>query len=293
MLVVVAVRDGASGGDARDAAGGRWRDVLRGEERSFGARERLASLVGEHGFAVFERLSGVSSELPRAPPGRDRRARARAGASSGCAPELGLGEPYADPGVEYFGLRNAVFALGDTFLEVDLAAATRAPPPAASSIAASGDCGYMVMAQLDDLAAARDARRALGIREVFEVALDDIAEVHLHPADIGGAIVSLSEPRPPASWRWAGPDWEQRSAPLRDRGGDARRERRARGRRALAGGDRRALPGVRFARGRGESGAGRDPHRRRRRGRETDIDLGGVRLDGRSVGCPRLGCAFC
>src|SRR5947209_3089065 len=31
---------------------------------------------------------------------------------------LGLGEPYQDPAVEYFGLRNAVFALGDTFLEV-------------------------------------------------------------------------------------------------------------------------------------------------------------------------------
>ena len=29
-----------------------------------------------------------------------------------------LGEPFADEGVGYFGLRNAVFALGDTFLEV-------------------------------------------------------------------------------------------------------------------------------------------------------------------------------
>src|SRR5947209_13677120 len=32
--------------------------------------------------------------------------------------ELGLGEPFSDPAVDYFGLRNAVFALGDTFLEV-------------------------------------------------------------------------------------------------------------------------------------------------------------------------------
>jgi hypothetical protein len=28
-----------------------------------------------------------------------------------------------------------------------------------------------------------------------------------------GAIVSLSEPNPPASWRWGGPDWKARSAP--------------------------------------------------------------------------------
>ena len=32
--------------------------------------------------------------------------------------ELGLAEPFADPGVWNFGLQNAVFALGDTFLEV-------------------------------------------------------------------------------------------------------------------------------------------------------------------------------
>ena len=32
--------------------------------------------------------------------------------------ELGLGEPFADSNVAEFGLRNAVFALGDAFLEV-------------------------------------------------------------------------------------------------------------------------------------------------------------------------------
>src|SRR2546421_1813166 len=31
---------------------------------------------------------------------------------------LGLGEPFRDPGVATFGLTNAVFALGDCFLEV-------------------------------------------------------------------------------------------------------------------------------------------------------------------------------
>jgi hypothetical protein len=31
---------------------------------------------------------------------------------------LGLGEPFRDPGVGAFGLRNAVMALGDTFVEV-------------------------------------------------------------------------------------------------------------------------------------------------------------------------------
>jgi hypothetical protein len=42
---------------------------------------------------------------------------------------------------------------------------------------------------------------------VFEAAYDDIRAVHLHPKDIGGAIVSVDQPLPPASWRWGGPQW--------------------------------------------------------------------------------------
>jgi hypothetical protein len=128
--------------------------------------------------------------------------------------ELGLGEPFRDPGIDHFGLRNAVFALGDTFLEV--VAPVRPDAAAARLIERHGAdaCGYMVMFQVDDLAAARKRARTAGVREVFEVSLDEIEEVHLHPADMRGAIVSLTAPRPPEAWRWGGPDWEKRSAPL-------------------------------------------------------------------------------
>lgn len=58
--------------------------------------------------------------------------------------ELGLAEPFSDPAVGWFGLRNAVFALEDTFLEV--------VSPVRSDTAAGwllerrgGDCGYMLM----------------------------------------------------------------------------------------------------------------------------------------------------
>ena len=129
-------------------------------------------------------------------------------------PSLSLSERYADPGVAYFGLRNAVFALGDTFLEV--------VSPVREDTAAGrlldrrgGDCGYMLMFQVADLARARERAHAEGVREVFEVSLDDIEEVHLHPADMRGAIVSLSRPEPAESWRWGGPDWQGRSAPGR------------------------------------------------------------------------------
>lgn len=127
---------------------------------------------------------------------------------------LGLDEPYADPGVGYFGLRNAVFALGDTFLEV---VSPIRPDTSAGRLLErrGGDCGYMLMFQVAELAAARRRAASEGVREVFEVSVEDMAEVHLHPADMRGAIVSLSEPRPPEAWRWGGPDWRDRTAPLR------------------------------------------------------------------------------
>jgi hypothetical protein len=55
VLVAVHTRPGMP--DAvLDAPGGRWRDVLSGDERSFNRREPLAELLGELGVAVFERI---------------------------------------------------------------------------------------------------------------------------------------------------------------------------------------------------------------------------------------------
>lgn len=128
--------------------------------------------------------------------------------------QLDLDEPFNDPDVAYFGLRNAVFAIGDTFVEI--VSPIRQGTSAGRLLdRRGGDCGYMVMLQVPELAAARERASQLGIREVFAVEFDDICEAHLHPVDIGGAIVSISEPTPPASWRWGGPGWTERSAPGR------------------------------------------------------------------------------
>jgi glyoxalase-like protein len=118
---------------------------------------------------------------------------------------LPLGEPYADPGVAYFGLRNAVMPLGDTFVEV--VSPVRENTAAGRFLDRRGDGAYMAMFQIDDLAGARARAASLGVREVWAIDLDDISAVHLHPADMGAAIVSLDRPVPPDSWRWAGP-WE-------------------------------------------------------------------------------------
>ena len=119
---------------------------------------------------------------------------------------LGLGEPFRDPGVGLFGLENAVFAIGDCFLEI---VSPTQPDTAAGRYIErhGGDCGYMAMFDFEDLAAARRRAGESDVRTVWEIDLPDISGTHLHPADIGGAIVSIDGSRPYGSWRWGGPQW--------------------------------------------------------------------------------------
>jgi hypothetical protein len=121
---------------------------------------------------------------------------------------LGLGEPYRDPGVAEFGIVNAVFAIGDCFIEV--IAPERPDTAAARYLARHGAGGYMVIFDLDELEAARARVAEDGIRVVWRIDLPDIAGTHLHPADVGGAIVSLDRSDPFGSWRWGGPSWTAR-----------------------------------------------------------------------------------
>jgi hypothetical protein len=122
---------------------------------------------------------------------------------------LGLGEPFSDPGVAHFGLRNAVCALGDDFLEV--VAPARPGTAAGRHLERRGEGGYMALFQVDDLEAARARAEALGVRTVWWIDLPDISASHLHPSDLGGTIVSLDRPDPPESWRWGGPAWTGRA----------------------------------------------------------------------------------
>ena len=118
---------------------------------------------------------------------------------------LGLGDPFRDPGVGVFGLHNVVCALGEDFLEV--VSPTREGTAAGRHLERRGEGGYMLIFQLDDLASARERAQALGVRTVWSIDIDDISASHLHPADLGGTIISIDRPLPPESWRWGGPDW--------------------------------------------------------------------------------------
>jgi hypothetical protein len=127
---------------------------------------------------------------------------------AGWARELGLGAPFHDPSVAHFGLCNAVVPVGDAFLEVVTPLTAGADTAAGRHLQRhGGDCGYMAIFQVADMDDARSHLARLGLRTVFEIDHDDIRCTHVHPADLGAAIVSFDEPIPASSWRWAGPAW--------------------------------------------------------------------------------------
>ncbi len=121
---------------------------------------------------------------------------------------LGIEVGFRDPAVRQFGLHNAVMPVGDTFLEV-------VSPVEPNTTAGrfldrrGGDGGYMVILQCDDLDADRRRVTELGVRVVWSIDLPQIRGTHLHPRDVGGAILSLDAADPPSSWQWAGPEWER------------------------------------------------------------------------------------
>ena len=119
---------------------------------------------------------------------------------------LGLTVCYHDPGVQFFGLHNALMMIGDQFLEV-------VSPQQDGTTAGrlldkrGGDGGYMSIYEVDDLDAREAALEQEGVRVVWRGDLPDIRGRHLHPADVGGAIVSIDQPAPNGAWHWGGPNW--------------------------------------------------------------------------------------
>ena len=119
---------------------------------------------------------------------------------------LGLDYAYDDPGVGKYGLKNAVFPVGTTFLEV---VSPKAPGTTAARLLEKrgGAGGYMVILQVDDLAEARARVHDAGARIVDQTDKDGAAFTHIHPKDVGGAILSLDHMIPKERWEWGGPHW--------------------------------------------------------------------------------------
>lgn len=119
---------------------------------------------------------------------------------------LGVHVCYVDPAVGKFGLENILMPLGETLLEV-------VSPKEQGTTAErlldkrGGDGGYMTIFQVRDFAEARERIEAADARIVAERHGENYDFAHIHPKDIGGAIVSVDEMRPWDHWEWAGPKW--------------------------------------------------------------------------------------
>jgi hypothetical protein len=114
---------------------------------------------------------------------------------------------FRDPGVGFFGLHNALFCIGDQFLEV--VSPTKEGTTAGRLLEKlGGDGGYMALYEVDDLDARIDRVKSLGIRTVWEGTGDAIRGRHLHPRDTGGTLVSLDQPDVAGEWAWGGPEWK-------------------------------------------------------------------------------------
>jgi hypothetical protein len=126
---------------------------------------------------------------------------------------FGLHVCFSDPGVAEFGLRNALMLVGDQFIEV------LSPIRPGTTVERlldkrGGAGGYMAIFEVDDLDERVAHLAANDVRIVWAGDFPDIRGRHLHPADVGGTLVSIDQPVPHGSWRWGGPDWQARSHEL-------------------------------------------------------------------------------
>jgi hypothetical protein len=124
---------------------------------------------------------------------------------------LGLKTDYDDPGVGAFGLCNSVMAIGETFLEV---VCPKEEGTTASRLLErrGGDGGYMVLCLVNDIKTVSRRIANLDMRKIWEADREEVSAFHVHPKDIGAAIVSFDEMRPSDEWLWAGPGWRDRKS---------------------------------------------------------------------------------
>jgi catechol 2,3-dioxygenase-like lactoylglutathione lyase family enzyme len=121
---------------------------------------------------------------------------------------LGLEVGFRDPGVGKYGLENVVMPVGDTFLEI-VSPVEEGTTAGRFLARRGGDGGYMVILQTDRIEDERRRIEDMGIRIVERIDRENAWGTHLHPKDVGGAILSIDAMSPPEEWQWAGPEWRE------------------------------------------------------------------------------------
>lgn len=116
---------------------------------------------------------------------------------------------FQDPGVAEFGLHNALFCIGDQFIEI-------VSPIAENTTAGrlldkrGGDGGYMAIYDTDHVDDVVAHAKAVGVRFVWEGSIPGIRGHHMHPRDTSGTLVSVDQTDVAGEWPWAGKRWKER-----------------------------------------------------------------------------------
>ena len=123
-----------------------------------------------------------------------------------------LKKTYSDPELAVFGLENIIIPFGDTFLEL--------VTPVKENTSAErflkkrgGDGGYMVIVDSNHLEKQRQRLETVGLNIIWYENRKSNGihgqSLHLHPKQVGGAILSIDNMTPPSSWLWAGTEWKK------------------------------------------------------------------------------------
>lgn len=127
---------------------------------------------------------------------------------------LGIAVCYRDPGIDLFGLENALFPIGDQLLEV-VAPIQEKTAGGRYLERRGGDGGYMVITQCDDHPPRRQRVNDLGVRLVHDTQSSEYICMQLHPRDTGGTFFEIDQQlgeralERDGPWHPAGPDWQR------------------------------------------------------------------------------------
>jgi hypothetical protein len=123
---------------------------------------------------------------------------------------LGLDICFRDPAVGKYGLENALWSIGDMFLEV---VAPVQPDTAAGRFLArtKGHAGYMAIFDCDDPRARSAHCESIGVSKIVDHTHGAYTGVQLHPRDCRAAMIEFNRTEggdvDPAKYAPAGSDW--------------------------------------------------------------------------------------
>ena len=124
---------------------------------------------------------------------------------------FGLEVCFRDPGVKVFGLENALFPVGNQFLEV-VAPIQEKTAGGRYLQRRKGDGGYMCILQCEDHAPVKEHVAKLGIRKVIDHDTAHFHNMQLHPRDTGGTFLEIDHQpggeAPDGPWEPAGKNWK-------------------------------------------------------------------------------------